>query len=50
MATDRERIDALLDQLSKLQIENDALKDYTEILERVLGVVNLDNIEKNPLD
>jgi len=48
--TDRERINAVLDQMIKLQIENDALKDYTEILERVLGVVNLDNIEQNPLD
>ncbi len=50
MATDRERINMLLDQMSKLQVENDALKDYTEILERVLGVVHLDNIQDNPLD
>jgi len=50
MATDRERINMLLDQMSKLQIENDALKDYAEILERVLGVVHLDNIQDNPLD
>lgn len=50
MATDRERINMLLDQMSKLQVENDALKDYAEILEKVLGVVHLDNIKDNPLD
>lgn len=36
--TDRERIDALLDQLAKLQKENEELKAYSQLLEQLLGV------------
>jgi hypothetical protein len=43
--TDRERINALLDQLAKVQKENNELKTYTEILENLLGVMHLDNLD-----
>ena len=43
--TDRERINALVDQLSVVQKENKDLKTYAEILEKLLGVVHLDNLD-----
>jgi|LauGreDrversion2_2_1035103.scaffolds.fasta_scaffold389561_2 hypothetical protein len=43
--TDRERIDALLDQMTRLQQENKELKTYTEILESLLGVVHLESLD-----
>jgi hypothetical protein len=43
--TDRERINALVDQLASVQKQNDELKSYAEILEKLLGVVNLDNMD-----
>ena len=43
--TDRERIDALVDQLTVVQKENKELKTYAEILEKLLGVVHLDNLD-----
>jgi hypothetical protein len=43
--TDRERINAVLDQLSKIQKENDELRTYIGILENLLGVMHLDNLD-----
>lgn len=43
---DRARINALLDEMAKLQEENNTLRTYTELLEDLLGVVHLDK----PLD
>lgn len=43
--TDRERIDALVDQLTVVQKENKELKSYAEILEKLLGVIHLDNLD-----
>jgi hypothetical protein len=43
--TDRERINALLDQMSELQKQNKDLKTYTEILENLLGVVHLESLD-----
>jgi hypothetical protein len=43
--TDRERINALVDQLSVIQKENKDLNTYAEILEKLLGVVHLDNLD-----
>jgi hypothetical protein len=43
--TDRERIDALVDQLALVQKENNELKSYATILEKLLGVVHLDNLD-----
>lgn len=43
--TDRERIDALVDQLTIVQKDNKELKTYAEILEKLLGVVHLDNLD-----
>jgi hypothetical protein len=43
--TDRERIDALVDQLTVVQKDNKDLKTYAEILEKLLGVVHLDNLD-----
>ena len=43
--TDRERIDALVDQLTVVQKENKELKSYAEILEKLLGVVHLDQLD-----
>lgn len=43
--TDRERIDALLEQMSKLQIENKELKIYAQMLEKLLGVVHLEPLD-----
>ena len=43
--TDRERIDALVDQLTVVQKDNRELKAYAEILEKLLGVVHLDNLD-----
>lgn len=46
--TDRDRINALLDQMTSLQKENKDLKVYTEILEKMLGVVILDEKPVHP--
>lgn len=35
---DRDRLNAVLDELAKAQKENKDLKSYTEILEKLLGV------------
>lgn len=43
--TDRERIDALLDQMATLQVENKELKIYAQTLEKLLGVVNLEPLD-----
>ena len=43
--TDRERINALVDHLTLVQKENKKLKSYTEILEKLLGVVYLDDLD-----
>lgn len=41
--TDREKIDSMLDLMAKLQKENRELLTYIGILEKLLGVVHLED-------
>lgn len=45
MASDRDRINSLLDELIFLQAEVNTLREYSKTLEDLLGVTLLDDIK-----